>query len=103
MPIRMITNIANESFIPFSQWLDAKKAAALAANNTAEVNKINQALADKQNTLNVVNIIDEPTMSTTEYITVLDTMPDAVPDYSEYLNQWRAEYGVTVTYEEVHE
>ena len=101
MAIKTTFTSDHPEFVPFSTWIINKIAQAQAANNTAEVNRIQEAINAK---INANPNMPQPTdmdVKPNSYSFVLEEETVAVPSFNEFWNAWIAEYNVVEHYETV--
>ena len=101
MAIKTTFTSDHPGFVPFPTWVDNKMAQAQATNNTAEVNKIQEAINAK---INANPNMPQPTnmdIKSNSYSFVLETETVAVPSFNELWSEWITEYNVVEHYETV--
>lgn len=106
MTVKTIIISNDPNFVSFSDWLNAKLAAAQASGNMQEVQKINDALLAKENankgldTVTTSVQVDKQGDVTTETTTAVNESV-AVPEFDYYWNQWMTEFNVTISIETI--
>lgn len=104
MAIKVTHKSSNPNFVTFDAWITEKRTQAELANNTAEVQKINAALAAKVAAASQAGVEHSSFDTTidggqTNLISVQNAITDVVPEFDEYWNQYAAEFGVQITIE----
>lgn len=104
MAIKIIHKSSNPNFVSFDAWIAEKRTQAELANNTAEVQKINAALAAKAAAAADAGVEHSSSDTTVEggqtsLISVQNAIPDAVPEFDEYWDQYAAEFNLQISIE----
>lgn len=104
MAIKVTHSSSHPNFVTFEAWITEKRTQAELANNTAEVQKINAALAAKSAAMSEAGVEHSSgdTLSeggNTKLVSVQNTTTDTVPEFDEYWDQWAAEFNVQITIE----
>lgn len=100
MPFKHTHTSNHPAFIQFGVWIEEKIAEAQAVGDTAEVEKINAALAAKQAVSSNVGILDTEQRFDGVSYTYDSDMPTA-EEFDFYFNQWVTEFDVNIVTEEI--
>jgi hypothetical protein len=104
MAIKITHTSSNPNFLSFEAWISEKRIQAELANNTAEVQKIDAALAAKAAAAAAAAVEHSSIDATvengvTKYMSVQSSVTDAVPEFDEYWNQYAADFNIEITIE----
>jgi hypothetical protein len=104
MAVKITFTSEHPEFKPFGDWADEKIAQLEQSGNSAEAQKIKDAIAAKAaaNTHVALHSSDiEVEGSVTKEASVQTEQTKQVPEFDVYFEQWQSQYNVQITSEEV--